>query len=139
MMAMMTMMVVVLLPLIIMMIVMFLRHHAAPTTRTTSARDIPLLTELVLLVPREHKRAMARTFMVYTPIIPTSYIQNFLWPQWALAQDLYSRAVATVLNDAGVAMPAYVYHRTGKFDRTSCSLVCLILLIKPPEPQTPHP
>ena len=34
------------------------------------------------------------------------------------AKDLYSRTVATVLNDAGVATPAYVYHRTGKFDRS---------------------
>eukprot|EP00439_Symbiodinium_sp_Y106_P073883 s57_g14.t1 len=37
--------------------------------------------------------------------------------------DLYSRTVATVLNDAGVAMPAYVYHRTGKFDRASCERI----------------
>lgn len=35
--------------------------------------------------------------------------------------DLYSRTVATVLNENGVASPAYVYHRTGKFER-SCSL-----------------
>lgn len=33
--------------------------------------------------------------------------------------DLYSRTVATVLTDKGVTSPAYVYHRTGKFDRAS--------------------
>lgn len=37
--------------------------------------------------------------------------------------DLYSRTVATVLTDRGVTCPAYVYHRTGKFDRTSCQRI----------------
>ena len=37
--------------------------------------------------------------------------------------DLYSRKVTTVLTERGVTCPAYVYHRTGKFDRSSCQRI----------------
>lgn len=37
--------------------------------------------------------------------------------------DLYSRKVATVLTDKGVTCPAYVYHRTGKFERSDCQRI----------------
>ena len=37
--------------------------------------------------------------------------------------DLYSRTVATVQTEAGVSTPAYVYHRSGKFDRSSCKRI----------------
>ena len=37
--------------------------------------------------------------------------------------DLYSRTVATVVTEAGVSSPAYVYHRSGKFERSSCKRI----------------